>query len=186
VYVDDIIVIGDDTNEIVALKQRLKEEFVIKDLGTMKYFLEMEVARSKEGIVISQRKYTLDLLKDTRMLACKSRQTPRERNWKYMKKDDDPPVDKERYQRLVRRLIYPSLTRPDIPYLVSIISQIIHAPTQQHLTVVFHILGYLNGTPGKGLLFQNTDERGAEGFSNADWAGLVIDSRSTSGFCTKL
>ncbi|XP_052199622.1 retrovirus-related Pol polyprotein from transposon RE1 isoform X2 [Diospyros lotus] len=99
VYVDDIIVTGDDTNEIATLKQRLKEEFVVKDLGNMKYFLGMEVARSKEGIVISQRKYTLDLQKDTGMFACKPRQIPLERNWKYMKKDDDPPVDKEMYQR---------------------------------------------------------------------------------------
>lgn len=120
------------------------------------------------------------------MLACKPRQTPLERNWKYIKKDDDPPVDKERYQRLVGRLIYPSLTRPDIAYSVSIISQFMHAPTQQHLKVVYHILGYLKSTPGKGLLFRKTDERGAEGFSNADWAGSMADSRSTSGFCTKL
>ena len=61
----DIIVTGDDTHEIAALKQRLKEEFEVKDLGTMKYFLRREVARSKQGMLISQRKYTLDLLKDT-------------------------------------------------------------------------------------------------------------------------
>ena len=93
VYVDDIIVTRDDIQEIAALKQKLKAEFVLKDLGTMKYFFGMEIARSKEGMIISQRKYTLDLLKDTRMLACKPRQTPLERNWKYIKKDDDPPVD---------------------------------------------------------------------------------------------
>ena len=74
----------------------------------MKYFLGMEAARSKEGILISQRKYTLDLLKDTGMLGCKPRYTPLKRNWKYLVKDDDLAADKEMYQRLVRRLIYPS------------------------------------------------------------------------------
>ena len=88
----------------------------------MKYFLGMEVARSKQGILISQRKYTLDLLKDTGMLGCKPRHTPLERNWKYLLKDNDPPVDKERYQRLVGRMIYLSLTCPNIAYAVSIVS----------------------------------------------------------------
>ena len=81
-YVDDIIITGDDIHEIAALKQKLKEEFEVKDLGEMQYFLGMEVARSKLGIVISQRKYTLDLLKETGMLGCKPRYTPLERNWK--------------------------------------------------------------------------------------------------------
>ena len=120
------------------------------------------------------------------MLGCKPRYTPLERNWKYERRDDDPPVDKGRYQRLVGRLIYLSLTRLDITYSVSIISQFMHAPTQQHLTVIYHILRYLKGTPNKGLMFQKTKERGAKGFSNANWAGSDIDSRSMSGFYTKL
>ena len=106
-------------DEMAALKQRLKEEFEIKDLGKMKYFLGMEVAGSKEGIIISQRKYTLDFLKETGMLGCKPRYTPLERNWKYERRDDDPPIDKGKYQWLVGRLIYLSLTRPDIAYSVS-------------------------------------------------------------------
>jgi len=56
VYVDGIIITGDDIDEMKALKQRLKEEFKVKDLGIMRYFLGMEVARSKEGMIISQRK----------------------------------------------------------------------------------------------------------------------------------
>ena len=91
-------------------------------MGTLKYFLGMEVVRSKQGILISQRKYTLDLLKDTGMLDCKSRYTPLERNCKYWINDSDPPVDKGSYQRLVGRLIYLSLTRPNFAYVVSIVS----------------------------------------------------------------
>ena len=151
----------------------------------MKYFLGMEVARSKQGIIISQWKYTLDLLKETGILGCKPRYTL-ERNWKYVKKDGDPPVDKERYQRLVGRLIYLSLTRPDIAYAVSVVSQFIHTPTQQHLITVYPILRYLKGTPGKGLMFQKSSERGVEDFSDSDWTRSMMDSRSTFGFCTKL
>ena len=73
----------------------------------------MEVARSKQGIFISQRKYVLDLLRDTGKTGCKPASTPLERNWKEKITDHDPPVDREQYQRLVGKLIYLSLTRPD-------------------------------------------------------------------------
>ncbi|TYK04990.1 putative mitochondrial protein [Cucumis melo var. makuwa] len=65
VYVDDIVLTGDDPIEISQLKQRMGDEFEIKDLENLKYFLGMEVARSKEGNFVSQRKYTLDLLTET-------------------------------------------------------------------------------------------------------------------------
>ena len=76
VYVDYIIVTDDDPEEIYRLKSPLAKEFEIKDVGNLRYFLGMEVARSKEGISVTQRKYTLDLLKDTGMTGCKPIKTP--------------------------------------------------------------------------------------------------------------
>ena len=67
VYVDDIIVTGDDEDEINSIKKRLATEFEVKDLGLLRYFLGIEVARSSYGIVLSQRKYVLNLLSDTGM-----------------------------------------------------------------------------------------------------------------------
>lgn len=71
VYVDDIILTGDDEIKIARLKQGLVEEFEIKDLGRLGYFLGMKVTRSKKAIVVSQRKYVMDLLQETRMSSCK-------------------------------------------------------------------------------------------------------------------
>ncbi|KAL4030573.1 hypothetical protein IC575_008819 [Cucumis melo] len=97
VYVDDIVLTGDDQTEISQLKQRMGDEFEIKDLENLKYFLGMEVARSKEGISVSQRKYTLDLLTETDMLGCRPADTPIEFNCKLGNSDDQVPVDKEQY-----------------------------------------------------------------------------------------
>ncbi|KAA0063808.1 putative mitochondrial protein [Cucumis melo var. makuwa] len=94
VYVDDIVLTGDDQTEISQLKQRMGDEFEIKDLGNMKYFLGMEVARSKEGISVSQRKYTIDLLTETGILGCHLADTPIEFNCKLGNFDDQVPVDK--------------------------------------------------------------------------------------------
>ncbi|KAL0544417.1 hypothetical protein IC582_019532 [Cucumis melo] len=105
VYVDDIVLIGDDQTEISQLKQKMGDEFEIKDLGNLKYFLGMEVARSKEGISVSQRKYTLDLLTETGMLGCRPADTPIEFNCKLGNSDDQVPVDKEQYQRLVGSVV---------------------------------------------------------------------------------
>ena len=73
VYVDDIIITGDDIVEIAQLKKKLSKEFEVKDLGQLRYFLGIEIARSPKGIVLSQRKYVLDLLSDTGMLGCRAK-----------------------------------------------------------------------------------------------------------------
>ncbi|KAA0032959.1 Copia protein [Cucumis melo var. makuwa] len=81
------------------------DELEIKDLVNLKYFLGMEVTRSKEGISVSQRKYTLDLLIETGMLGCRPADTPIEFNCKLGNSDDQVPVDKEQYQCLVGSVV---------------------------------------------------------------------------------
>jgi hypothetical protein len=79
-YVDDIIITGDDTFGMSQLKQKLNKEFEVKDLGQLRYFLGIEIARSPKGIVLLQRKYVLDLLNDMGMLGCRVASTPIEQN----------------------------------------------------------------------------------------------------------
>ncbi|RVW44659.1 Retrovirus-related Pol polyprotein from transposon RE1 [Vitis vinifera] len=184
VYVDDIILSGNDMEELQNLKKYLSEEFEVKDLGNLKYFLGMEVARSRKGIVVSQRKYILDLLKETGMLGCKPIDTPMDSQKKLGIEKESTPVDRGRYQRLVGRLIYLSHTRPDIGFAVSAVSQFMHSPTEEHMEAVYRILRYLKMTPGKGLFFRKTENRDTEVYSDADWAGNIIDKRSTSGYCS--
>ncbi|CAN6719358.1 unnamed protein product [Malus baccata var. baccata] len=119
VYVDDMVVTGNDPEEKAALQKYLASEFEMKDLGALKYFLGIEVARSQQGIFLSQRKYVLDILTETGMLACKPADSPIELNHKLGEYPDQIPTNKERYQRIVGKLIYLAHTRPDIAYLVS-------------------------------------------------------------------
>ena len=184
VYVDDIILTGDDVLEMNRLKDSLSSTFEIKDLGSLRYFLGMEVAQSKKGIVVSQRKYVLDLLKETGMSGCRPADTPIGPNQKLGDDKEGVPVNTARYQKLVGKLIYLSHTRPDIAFAVSLVSQFMHSPSEKHLEAVYRILRYLKSTPGKGLLFQKTTQQNIEAYTDADWAGSVIDRRSTSGYCT--
>lgn len=116
VYVDDIVLIGNSTVEMNKLKEVLAKEFEIRDLGNLKYFLGMEVARTRKGIYVSQRKHVLDLLKETGMMGCKPAETPMDSTAKLGIKKDSAPVDKGCYQRLVGKLIYLCHTKPDIGF----------------------------------------------------------------------
>ena len=184
VYVDDMILTGDDSEEMKTLQEYLSAEFEMKDLGQLKYFLGIEVARSKQGISLSQHKYVLDLLSETGMLACKPVETPIQMNHRLGILPDQIPTDIGRYQRLVGKLIYLTHTRPDITYAVSIVSQFMHAPSEEHMDTVYRILRYLKGSPGKGLLYSKNGVSNIEGYTDADWAGDQTTRKSTSGYLT--
>ena len=184
VYVDDIVITGSDEGELATLKNFLAQQFEIKELGTLKYFPGMEVARSKKEIVISQRKYVLDLLKETGLLGCKPATTPIDPNHKLRKDEKDVPIDKTRYQKLVGKLIYLAHTRPDIAFAVGLVSQFMHCPSEDHLQAVYRIIHYLKGSSGKGILLSKSRNRQIEVFTDADWAGCANDRRSTSAYCT--
>ena len=82
VYVDDIVITRDDQEGIQRLKQHLFSHFQTKDLGKLRYFLGIEIAQSKSGVIMSQRKYALDILEGTGLLDCKPVDTPMDPNVK--------------------------------------------------------------------------------------------------------
>ena len=184
VYVDDIVITGSDNDGIQVLIRHLCSSFLTKDLGKLRYFLGIEVARSKAGISLSQRKYTLDLLKDTGYLGSKPVATPMETNHKLMPDDGELVDDPELYRRLVGKLIYLTITRPDISYAVSIVSQFMTCPRVSHMEAVVRILKYLKNAPGRGLLYKASGHLRIEGYTDSDWAGSPADRRSTTGYCT--
>ena len=97
VYVDDIILTEDDCEQLENLKKFLVKDFEIKDLGNLKYFHNMEFTRSKEGIVVSQKKYVLDLLKETGMMGCKPTETPMEPNLKLQPASAEKVRDRKKF-----------------------------------------------------------------------------------------
>jgi hypothetical protein len=105
----------------------------MKYMGGLKYFLGIEVYKSKLSIFLSQKKYVLNLLTKTGMLDCKPVDTPIVHNHCLAEYPDQIPTNKERYQKLVGRLIYLSHTRPDITCVVSLVSQFMHNPSEVHI-----------------------------------------------------
>ncbi|CAN1150187.1 Copia protein [Linum perenne] len=183
VYVDDIIVTGNDAGRIQELKNKLAQEFEIKDLGVLKYFLGMEFARSKEGLFINQRKYILDMLEEVGLTNCKPIDTPMEPNLRLRPSSAEEVKDLGRYQKIVGKLIYLSHTRPDISFAVSMVSQFMHSPGPMHFEAVYRIIRYLKGTPGSGIMYKRREHLQIEAYTDADWAGDVNDRRSTTGYC---
>ena len=184
VYVDDIILTGNSSSEIQEIITILDQTFKIKDLGNLKYFLGLEVARSSNGIHLSQRKYTLDILSDSGMLGCRPNTTPMDYSTKLHTTAGTPLSDAESssYRRLVGRLIYLTNTRPDIMYAVQQLSQYMSSPTNMHLQAAYRVLRYLKSTPGSGVFFSATSIPQLRAFSDSDWAGCQDSRRSITGF----
>ena len=122
VYVDYIVMIGSDSKGILTLKSFLQSQFHTKDSGMLKYFLSVEVIRSKQGIVLSQRKYVLHMLYETGKLSVKRCSTLMVPNVQ-LTKEGELFEDLEKYKRLVGKLNYLTITRSDFAYSVSVLSQ---------------------------------------------------------------
>ncbi|XP_021715956.1 uncharacterized protein LOC110683856 [Chenopodium quinoa] len=182
VYDDDLIISGNDSSTIATFKSYLSDCFHMKDLGVLKYFLGIEVARSPEGIFLCQRKYTLDIIAEPGLLGARPASTPIEQNHTLAKFESSILSDPEMYRRLMGRLIYLSFTRPDLAYAVHILSQFMQQPRQDHWEAALRTVRYLKGCPGQGILFSSDCDLHITDWCDSDWVSCPLTRRSISGW----
>jgi hypothetical protein len=139
-YVDDMIITGDDPEYITFVKARLSDQFLMFDLDPLRYFLGIEISFTSEGFFLSQEKYIQDLLDRASLIDHRPAETPMELNVYLMATDGEPPEDPTRYCHIVGSLVYLDVTRADISYSVHIRNQFVSAPTQIHYSHLLHVL----------------------------------------------
>ncbi|CAN6456717.1 unnamed protein product [Victoria cruziana] len=187
IYVDDIIITGNDIAHIDWVKAMLMVKFKIKDLGPLRYFLGIEVDCRKDTLTLSQHKYVLDILHKTGMENYKAISAPCLLNHKMGAKEGKPLYDHTLFRSIVGMLQYVTFTRPNIVYSVNQVSQFMHAPTDVHMKTVKRILRYLKSTLNDGLVYSKDDQY-LDGhklitYTEADWAGDPDERKSVSGYC---
>lgn len=196
VYVDDLILTGDNATKVNHFINTLAQRFSIKDLGFLTYFLGVEVVPNKQGLLLSQRRYIMDLLTQTKMKDAKTVLTPIPTSPPLMLNSGSSLSDPTEYRHVVGSLQYLLITRPDIAFAVNKLSQYMHSPTTEHWSFVKRLLRYLVGTIDDGLqLYQDSNlslhafsdsTLSLQAFSDADWAGDKDTFCSTSAYVVYL
>lgn len=178
-YVDDFLILSNDMKEKSRLKYNLGQKFNIKDLGEVKYFLGLNIERTKGQIKINQKPYINNLLRKFNMSQCKTVTTPIEANCKLNNVSQELP--NVPYQSLIGSLMYLAVnSRPDIAYVISYLSQFNTKFTSEHWKAAKRVLQYLKGTIDYSLIYRNDDKK-IVGYADADWANGA-DRKSYSGF----
>jgi hypothetical protein len=181
-YVHDMIITGDDSEYIAFVKAHLRDQFLMTNLGSLRYFLGIEVSSTSNGFSISQEKYIQDLLARAALGDERTIETPMELNVQLRASDGNPLPDPTRYRHLIGCLVYLAVTRPDISYLVHILSQFVSAPTNVHYSHLLHVLRYLHGTITRRLFFPRSSYLQLQAYSDATWASDPMDRRSLSAY----
>ncbi|KAL9225478.1 hypothetical protein vseg_001395 [Gypsophila vaccaria] len=154
IYVDDLVIAGNDSHAITAFKSYLSKCFYMKDLGKLKYFLGLEVPHSSKGLFLCQRKYTIDLLSETGLLGCKPASVPMDEKHQLALANDAPFEDGTRYRRLVA-------TQWD---------------------AALRVVRYLKNNPGQGILFLPSSVLKLEAYCDAAYGSCPITRRSITAY----
>eukprot|EP00253_Pinus_taeda_P018863 PITA_18863 len=173
---------GNDDYLIQNFKSVMKEEFEMTDMGLLRYFLGIEVDQNENGIFISQEKYVNEVLGRFNMQDSKAAITPTVIGLKLSKEDSSKDFDPNLYKIIVGSLMYLTLTRPDIMFVVSLISRFMERPKEAHWQGEKRILRYVKGTKRFGILYTVSESSDLVGYTDSDCAGSVDDRKSTSGY----
>jgi hypothetical protein len=160
-YVDDIVLTASSTHLLRQVISALQQEFAMKDLGKLHHFLGMQVQRSVDGMVLSQRQYMIDILDRAGMAECKPCTTPVDTTPKVSANPSD-------YRSLAGALQYLTFTRPDIAYAVQQVCLYMHDPREPHLAALKRILRYIRGTLHLGLHLRPSTQDDLVVYSDTD------------------
>ncbi|PKU81159.1 Retrovirus-related Pol polyprotein from transposon TNT 1-94 [Dendrobium catenatum] len=185
IYVDDILITGNDSKHIHSILSKLSLQFSMKHLGDVHEFLGININKTDNSYFLSQAKYANNILLQADMQHCNALANPT-----CTKTPPDLPPDKllhdpVRYRSIIGSLQYLTLTRPDISYSVNLLSQHMHAPLPLHFYLLKRLLRYIRGTLNYGLPITKSN-LALKSFSDADWAGDPLTRKSTSGYCSFL
>lgn len=188
IYVDDLLICGNNNHMLQKFKDYLSCCFSMKDLGKLKYFHGLELSRGPDGFFISQCKYTLDIVSKTGNLGCKPAITPLEQGHQL----DNPKLQSpllaypKLYRRLVRRLIYLSHTRSELSYAIHILTQFMHTPKEAHWEAALRVVRFIQGSIGQGILLKSDFDLSITVYCDADWSGCPRTRRSLSTYVVLL
>ncbi|KAJ0944585.1 putative RNA-directed DNA polymerase [Helianthus annuus] len=181
VYVDDLIVTGSNEEKIQDFKRSMKSVFDMSDLGSLTYYLGIEVHQSKDGIVLKQENYANKILKLAGMTKCNAAKYPMEHKLRLVKDEKGKEVNPTEYRRVIGCLRYLIHTRPDLSYAVGVVSRFMQTPKESHLAAVKQILRYIKGTVGYGLMYQKGGDGKLQGYSDSSHGLNLQDRRGTTG-----
>ena len=184
-YVDDLLVTGNSLENLSKFKELMMKEFEMSGLGKLSYFLGMEFQMLEQGMVLHQRKYVKEILKILRMDDLNPPSTPVEPNVKLEKNIEEDKVDATLFKQIVESIRYVCNSRPDIGFVVGLVSRYMSEQRGSHMKVARRILRYLKSSINCRILCQRDSddkETVVNFFSDADWCGDEEDRRSTIGY----
>jgi hypothetical protein len=197
VFVDDMTLVSKSKGKIAEVKEELRKHFKLRDLGPTEYLLGVKIERdrSKRTLSLSQRKYILDILMRYGFGSCSTVSTPM--NPGVNLSQDQCPKSKEEleemrsvpYAHAVGALMYLAISsRPDIAYVVGVLSRFSSNPGRAHWAAVKHLFRYLQGTLDMKLIYAPDPKSTTlfTTFTDADHAGCKDSGRSTGSFVVKI
>ncbi|KAI0488022.1 hypothetical protein KFK09_027845 [Dendrobium nobile] len=185
IYVDDILLTGNDQPTIQSLLHQLKSTFALKQLGQASLFLGIQISKSTSSYFLHQTHYAEQLLQTANLEDCRSAPTPITPSKGSSDSSDQLFADPTLYRKLASSLQYLTITRPDIAFATNRICQHMHAPTEHHFKSLKQVLRYVKGTINYGLPLTIGNLQ-LTSYTDADWASDSEDRKSISGFCTFL
>jgi len=194
-YVDDLIYTGNDVELCEKFKKSMKLEFDMSDLGKMKYFLGVEVQQSCEGIHLCQMKYAGEVLERFGMGSCNPVKNPIVLGTKLVKNSGEASINSTLFKQIIGSLMYLSVTRPEIMFVVCLLSKFMTDPKVSHMVAAKRVLRYVKRTVNLGVFYKRGAENvgnlrvnyensfdNLEAYTDSDYAGDTEDRRSTSGY----
>lgn len=182
VYVDDLLLTGNDASFLHHFIQSLSNRFSLKHMGTPHYFLGIELIPSKIGLFLSQHKFIRDILQRFDMDAAKPTYTPLSTTSTLTLNDGTAAADSTLYRQIIGALQYLNLTRPDLSFAINKLSQFMHKPTSLHFQHLKRLLRYLKATINFGILLKKTTALTLQVYTDVDWGGNIDDRTSTSAY----
>lgn len=181
-YVDDLIIAGNDSIVGSRLKQYLGQCFRMKDVGVLKYCLGIEVSHGNQGIFLCQHKNALDIVAKTGLSWGKPSSVPIEQNHRLAMSTEPFMDNPDSYRILVGRLIYLTITRPELSYCVHVLAQFMPNSRTYQWEVALRVVRYLKENPGQGVILCSDSNLRLTAYCNSNLASCPLTRRSLTGY----